>query len=210
MNHKSPICPLHHFDSEKGRTLCAFFCVEGLVKRSHSFPWKTDMYNPPTPLQFTKALPNTLASFLFDLCGVDSVVYYQTSANNPLYSCNTGEETSKGKNRKTMSVRITNGICCAYWMAKKDTRSLNWHLLAEAGWSVSMQRQVEVEWSELDDCVSDQSFGSEQTDISQVGYWHSVISYERAFQCRCVIKVRDRDQVRETGIWPINSHWSDA
>lgn len=31
MNYKSPICPLHHFDSEKGRTLCTFFCVEGLV-----------------------------------------------------------------------------------------------------------------------------------------------------------------------------------
>lgn len=38
------------------------------------------------------------------------------SGNNPLYSCDTAKETSKGKSVNTVSVFMTNGICCDHWM----------------------------------------------------------------------------------------------
>lgn len=63
-----------------------------------------------SPQVFTKAIPNIYLSFLFKLCSVDSLVYYPTPAANPLFSC----KTHRGKNGNTMSVCMTNGICCVY------------------------------------------------------------------------------------------------
>lgn len=98
---------------ERGWVLC--------VLGSHSFPSKSDIYEwTPIPLLFTKVIPNTFTSSLCHLCGVDSAVCDQTSANNPLYCCNAGKETSEGKNRKTTSACMTSKKCwttlslCAY------------------------------------------------------------------------------------------------
>lgn len=90
------------------------FRVEGLGKWSHSFPSKSDIFNPPMPLLFTWAILNTFASFHCHLCGVDSAVHYQTSANSRLSSCDTGEQTCNGRNGKTMSACMTTGKNCSF------------------------------------------------------------------------------------------------
>lgn len=86
-----------------------------------------------SPLQFTTVIPNTFASLFFNLRATDSVVYYRTSANNPLYFSNTGEEASEGKNGEASLCAWQRAYAVIFKWQQRNSHCLNWRSLAEAG-----------------------------------------------------------------------------
>lgn len=135
-------------------------------------------------------------------------------SNNPLYSCNSSEETCKGRGRPC--------LCAQQMRYAVHTEKLNvshwliWFCQSCSSAFISRMTSIDVTatlmelkwaWSMK---YSGQGVWSEQTDSSQVGYWPRLISYQWPFLCRCVVKVSDRDQDTETGNRSINSHCSDA
>lgn len=108
----------------------------------------------------------------------------ETSAKAALCTSTADEETSLNKQYQTgrtwkTGLRWLNSQSSTLLPPNARVKATKGHSGLRLGWQLSV--------------VSRQSVRCEQTHRSRAAYWHGVITYLRAFQCRCAIMSRDED-----------------
>lgn len=154
--------------------MCHFVCPEWQVRP-----------NNPNPL-LIKVISNTFASS-HPRCIDSEATYQRRQQKQPSVRVPLMKKPPRTSEKQTVQNRedMKNGAAViksqssTLLLAKARVKATKGQSGLRLGWQLSV--------------VSRQSARCEQTHRSRAVYWHGMISYLRAFQCRCAIKSRDGD-----------------